>query len=37
MLIDEVERQFDRKVKVVKSNRGGELNGKFAESGQCIC
>ncbi|RDX71087.1 hypothetical protein CR513_49600, partial [Mucuna pruriens] len=35
MFINEVERQLDRKVKVVRSNRGGEFYGKFNESGQC--
>lgn len=33
--MDEVERQLDRKVKVVKSDRGGEYFGRFNESGQC--
>ena len=33
--INEVERQLDRKVKVVRSDRGGEYYGKFNESGQC--
>ncbi|KAG7578785.1 Zinc finger CCHC-type [Arabidopsis thaliana x Arabidopsis arenosa] len=35
VFIDEVERQLDRKVKVVRSDRGGEFYGKFTESGQC--
>ena len=35
VFIDEVERQLDRKVKVIKSDRGGEYYGKFNESGQC--
>ena len=35
IFIDEVERQLDRKVKVVRSDRGGEFYGKFNESGQC--
>jgi len=30
-----VERQLDRKVKVVRSDGGGEYYGKFNESGQC--
>jgi len=33
--INEVERQLDRKVKVVRSGKGGEYYGKFNESGQC--
>jgi len=33
--INEVERQLDRKVKVVRSDRGSEYYGKFNESGQC--
>ena len=32
--INEVERQLDRKVKIVKSDRGGEYYGKYDESGQ---
>jgi len=32
--INEVERQLDRKVKVVRSNRGGEYYGRYDESGQ---
>ena len=35
VFIDEVERQLDRKLKVVRSDRGGEFYGKFNESGQC--
>lgn len=35
IFIDEVERQLDRKVKVVRSDRGGEFYGKFTEKGQC--
>ena len=35
VFIDEVERQLDKKVKVVRSDRGGEFYGKFDESGQC--
>jgi len=30
--INEVETQLDRKVKVVRSDRGGEYYGKFNES-----
>ena len=33
--INEVERQLDRKVKLVRSDRGGEYYGKYTESGQC--
>jgi len=33
--INEVERKLDRKVKVVRSDRGGEYYEKFNESGQC--
>ena len=36
VFIDEVERQLDRKVKVVTFDRGGEFYGKFNESGQCL-
>ena len=32
--INEVERQFDRKVKIVRSDRGGEYYGRYDESGQ---
>jgi len=32
--VNEVERQLDRKVKIVKSNRGDEYYGKYDESGQ---
>ena len=35
VFIDEVERQLDKKVKIVRSDRGGEFYGKFDESGQC--
>ncbi|WVZ16658.1 hypothetical protein V8G54_009640 [Vigna mungo] len=35
VFINEVERQLDRKVKVVKFDRGGEYYGKTDESGQC--
>jgi len=33
--INEVERQLDRKVKVVRSDRASEYYGKFNEKGQC--
>ena len=33
--ITEVERQLERKVKIIKSDRGGEYYGKYCESGQC--
>ena len=33
--INEVERQLDKKVKVVRSDRGGEFYGKYNETGQC--
>ena len=36
LFIDEVERQLEKKVKVVRSDRGGEFYGRFTESGQCI-
>jgi len=32
--INEVKRQLDRKVKIVKSYRGGEYHGKYNESGK---
>ncbi|KAL1194913.1 Retrovirus-related Pol polyprotein from transposon TNT 1-94 [Cardamine amara subsp. amara] len=35
VFIDEVERQLEKKVKVVRSDRGGEFYGRFTESGQC--
>ena len=35
IFINEVERQHNKKVKVVRSDRGGEYYGKFNESGQC--
>ena len=34
VFINEVERQLDRKVKIVRSNRGGEYYGKYDEYGQ---
>jgi hypothetical protein len=33
--ITEVERQLERKVKIIISDRGGEYYGKYCESGQC--
>ena len=35
MYIKEVERQLDKKVKIIRSDRGGEYYGKYDESGQC--
>ena len=35
VFINEVERQLDRKVKVIRSDRGGEYYGRFNENGQC--
>ncbi|KAI0524826.1 hypothetical protein KFK09_004214 [Dendrobium nobile] len=35
VFINEVERQLDRKVKIIRSDRGGEFYGRFDESGQC--
>ncbi|KAL1195638.1 Retrovirus-related Pol polyprotein from transposon TNT 1-94 [Cardamine amara subsp. amara] len=37
VFIDEMERQLDKKIKVVRSDRHGEFNGEFDESGQCPC
>ena len=34
VFVNEVERQLDKKVKIVKSDRGGEYYGKYDESGQ---
>ena len=34
VFVKEVERQLDRKVKIVRSDRGGECYGKHEESGQ---
>ena len=34
MFVNEVERQLDRKVKIVRYDRGGEYYGKYDESGQ---
>ena len=33
--ITEVERQLERKVKIIRSDRGSEYYGKYCESGQC--
>jgi len=33
--VKEVERQLDKKVKIIRSDRGGEYYGKYNESGQC--
>jgi hypothetical protein len=33
--ITEVQRQLERKVKIIKSDRGSEYYGKYCESGQC--
>ena len=33
--IIEVERQLERKVKIIRSDRSGEYYGKYYESGQC--
>ena len=30
----EVERQLEKKIKIVRSNRGGEYYGRYTESGQ---
>ncbi|GKE17719.1 retrovirus-related pol polyprotein from transposon TNT 1-94 [Tanacetum coccineum] len=35
VFVNEVKRQLDRKVKIVRSNRGGEYFGKYNETGQC--
>lgn len=35
VLINEVERQLDRKIKIVASERGGEYYGKYNHKGQC--
>ena len=34
--INEVERQLDRKVKIIRSDRGDEYYEKYTESGQCL-
>ena len=34
VFVNEVEKQLDRKVKIVRSDRGGEYYGKYDESGQ---
>ncbi|XP_075076904.1 uncharacterized protein LOC142163508 [Nicotiana tabacum] len=35
VFINEVERQLDRKVKIIRSDKCGEYYGKYNESGQC--
>ena len=35
VFVNEVERQLNRKVKVVKSDKGGEYYGRYNETGQC--
>ena len=35
MFINEVERKLNRKVKVVRSDRGGEYYGRYNETRQC--
>ena len=35
MYITEVERQLERKVKIIRSDRGGDYYGKYDESRQC--
>ena len=35
VFINEVKRQLNRKVKVVRSYKGGEYYGNFNKSGQC--
>jgi len=32
--LNEVERQLNRKVKIIRSNRGGEYYGRYGETGQ---
>ena len=34
IFINEVERQLDKKVKIVRSNKGGEYYGSYDEKGQ---
>ena len=34
MFITEVKRQLDKKIKIVRSDRGGEYYGRYDESGQ---
>jgi len=33
--VNEVERQLDKNVKIIRSDRGGEYYGKYNETGQC--
>ncbi|XP_074298256.1 uncharacterized protein LOC141629094 [Silene latifolia] len=35
IFINEVERQLEKKVKIVRSDRGAEFYGRFTENGQC--
>src|SRR5262249_51050714 len=35
IFIKEVERQLDRKVKIVRSDKSGEFYGRYTETGQC--
>ena len=35
--ITKVERQLERKVKIIRSDRGGEYYGKYDESRKCLC
>ena len=35
VFVNEVERQLDRKVKIIRSDKGGEYYGRFTENGQC--
>lgn len=37
VFIDEVERQLDRKIKILRSDRGGEYYEKYNEKGKCPC
>ena len=37
MYITEVERQLERKMKIIRLDKGGEYYGKYDESGQCPC
>ena len=36
MFITEVERQLDKKIKIVRSDRGGEYYGRYDETGQIL-
>ncbi|WMV22020.1 hypothetical protein MTR67_015405 [Solanum verrucosum] len=37
LFINDVERELDKKVKIVRSNRGGEYDGTYDETGQHLC